>query len=102
MRLGEIKNTKVNNNNYSQVKLINKYSLKKYESEIKKIEQNYESKLKNYKTTLEVDLNSKKNKIKNSYINKKIEFETKLKKSLSNNESPTDGNALRVKLYHYN
>ena len=31
------------------------------------------------------------------YINKKIEFETKLKKSLSNNESPSDGNMLRVR-----
>jgi len=31
------------------------------------------------------------------YINKKIEFETKLKKSLGNNENPSDGNTLREK-----
>lgn len=54
------------------------YSLM-YESEVKKMELEYNNELNEYQNELESELQKKKQKLRNQYLNKKIEYETQLK-----------------------
>lgn len=86
-KCNELKTVKLNSDSYS----------KKYEAEIKKLEQQFENKLKSHAATLELELNNKRNKLKTLYMNKKIEYENSLRKNLYNNETPIDNNLIKEK-----
>lgn len=57
---------------------------KKYEKEVKKIENNFESSLKNHQANLELSLNEKRAKVRSFFGNKKLEYENNLKKTIYN------------------
>lgn len=59
----------------------------KYAAELKKVEKEYEIELKEYEVYLENQLNEKKQRLKNHYLNKKLEYETTLKKQGDPNQN---------------
>lgn len=72
----------------------------KYDSEVKKLELNYESKLKNYQSNLENNFNDERKKIQNSYYNKKSDYQNSLKKSIyeiADKNSSSPDNILKEK-----
>ena len=83
-KANELKSVKVNNDDFSS----------QYSDEIKKLEQTFESRLKTHQTTLEIELNNKKNLLKTQYLNKRLEYETKLKKNLVNSDQPSESGSL--------